>query len=60
MAKTTEHPPLKIDVWDGKEWRHFFVVPPEDSFKPKCGNNIHQFGPLWVRCACGHMLREDK
>lgn len=51
---------LTIDVWDGKEWRRFTVVPHDRNFKPRCENGIHQFRPEWARCACGAMNRDTE
>lgn len=51
MALTT----LQIDLWDAKkkQWRQFAVIPYEPNFKPRCGNNLHQFWPTRDKCACG-------
>jgi hypothetical protein len=49
---------LVIDVYDNArhEWRYFTVVP-YTSYRPACGNGLHQFAPYAKQCACGGVQR---
>lgn len=50
---------MRISVFDvsRREWRSFDVVPDDPTFRPRCGNALHQFEPTAGRCACGAQAR---
>lgn len=52
-----------ITVLDRKfapTWRTFNVVPDDASFVARCRENLHQFMPERVLCACGQWRREGR